>query len=169
MLRIRGRIKSYAALVVVTINMCAKCCYIVAKNIAKLLQALRLQCNNKIRVSCQNLAKITRFFTENKYFTCVWDIIIQKQIIYTNFTHNIYKFVTIYIDVSLLCYKEMKNFITEFNNQTKWCTLINIIILFLLFRVTNKIWKAKAQKIVHGQLMKFASIVQIGLLLGMLG
>ena len=32
-----------------------------------------------------------RFFIENEYFKCVWDIIIQKQIIYTNSTYNIYK------------------------------------------------------------------------------
>ena len=41
------------------------------------------------------LAKITWFFTENKYFKCVWEIIIQKQIIYTNSIDNIYKFITI--------------------------------------------------------------------------
>ena len=36
------------------------------------------------------------FFSENEYFKCIWNIIIQKQIIYTYFTYNIYKFVTIF-------------------------------------------------------------------------
>ena len=67
---------------------------IVAKNVPKCLQALSLQHNSKIQISCQNLAKITQFFIENEYFKCVWDTI-QKQIIFTNFTYNIYKFVTI--------------------------------------------------------------------------
>ena len=36
-----------------------------------------------------------QFFLENEYFKCVWDTIIQKQIMLTNFTCNIYKFVTV--------------------------------------------------------------------------
>ena len=35
-----------------------------------------------------------QFFTENEYFKYVGDII-QKQIIFTNFAYNVYKFVTL--------------------------------------------------------------------------
>ena len=45
-----------------------------------------------------------QFFSENVSFKCVWDTIIQKQIIITNFVYNIYKFVTKYTFKKLIIY-----------------------------------------------------------------
>ena len=38
----------------------------------------------KERISFLNLAKITEFFLDNEYFKSVWDIMLQKQIIFTS-------------------------------------------------------------------------------------